>query len=326
MNVRRIANLRRVSTIAAASIIFAACVTTTPTAPPSTAVQGPDRPASTGITEEQIAFWMEFRRVYDLERDRAWILNVARDNKATDDAFGVPMLAFERAEVAKSNASAQNLIPAANRFAADVPEFAGLWLENPMLILAFTDDLSAREGDVRRLFGPMVDVRVARYSLRELRAFAQRLRADDEWFKALDVDVIDISLNETANAVNLYYQAPTTSVEALVRERYGDPDWLVQEWAGAPQWTGPWGDLELTVVHPDGRPVEGKFVLRPLDPGGTAFGPAFLVDGKFADGGIAAFDWLVEINYVVDGVSRQVNRAFTVPADDVVKVHVVVDR
>jgi hypothetical protein len=276
-------------------------------------------------TEEDIAFWTLFRHVYGLEEDRAWVLNVANDPSATRHSFGVPMLARERAQVAQANASGQNLVPAANRFAAEFEGFAGLWLENQLLVIAFADQASAREAEARRLFGPLVDVRPARHSLRELRGFMQQLRSDAEWFMGVDVEVIDVSLNEALNGVNLYYRAPSATVETLIRQRYEEPDWLVPEWAGARPWTGPWGDLQLTVVHTNGQPVDGSFVLHPLDPGSTAFGPAFLEAGKFANAGMAAIDWIVEINYVVDGVQRQINRAFTIPADDVVKVHIIVD-
>ena len=307
------------------AVMVSACNATSGTPlPASTPAAAATSELSRGVSEEQIAWWTRFRHVYELPSDRGWIVEVASDPTASAVQFGVPLLPAERARVGEANASAQSLIPFAHRYAAAVPEFAGLWLELPFLVMGFTAGVPQHQAELERLFGHEVIVRGTRYTLRELREFAQRIRADNAWFTAIEVEVIDASLDEMANGINLYYRAPTENLEALIRQRYEDPDWLTLDWAGPPHWTGPYGDLELRVVDRAGNPVEATFVLRPLDPRVSAFGPGGLEDGNFVNIGIAAVDWAIELTYVRDGQGRTITRGFTVPADDVVKVTVVI--
>ena len=278
-----------------------------------------------GPQEADIEFWIRFRDVYDLETDRQWVLAVFRDPSASSAQFGVPLLPAERAHVGKAHASAQNLIPFAHRYAAAYPEFAGLWLENPILVLGFTDNVAEHGAELGRIFGSKVEVRAARHTLRDLREFAARIKADDAWFKTIDVEVIDASLDEMANGIYLYYRAPTEAVEALIRARYSDPDWLSFDWAGPALWTGPWGDLQLTVVDGDGRPVAAAFIIRSSTPGVIPIGPSELEDGKFNDIGMAAVEWVIELTYLANGQEKTVSRMFTVPPNDLAKVRIVLD-
>ena len=309
-----------IALVGAATLLVGGCGQ--PQVSPPTASQA----ASPDFSQAELASWIRFRVIYGLRSDLEWVLKVAEDPTAVGAEYRVPLLQDELERVAEANSSADLLGLAARRYADVFPTFAGSWMELPRVVLAFTDELPARRAEVEALFGASVVVREVRYTLDQLQGFEKAMLADAAWFVTNNIKVIDISVDEMGNAVEIRYRAPTQEVEPLVREQYADSGWLRFEWAGPLPWEGPFGDLELTVVDSNGQPVDVVIVLRPNDPRVNAFGPAELEDGKFADKGLAAVDWLVEIKYSFKGEEKTVTREFTVRPDELVKVKVVLDQ
>lgn len=293
--------------------------------PPPTQMESRS-PSAPPFSQQDIEDWIRFRLIYGLRADADWVIRVASDPTATSEPFDVPLLPSELDAVHAANVSAQSLTPAVRRYAAEFPEFAGLWLELPRVVVAFTGRIPEHESEAEVLFGDQVVVRAARYTLTELRGFADAVEAERDWLSTVGVTVIDIGLDEMANAVNLQFRSGTQAAEAVIRERFGQPDWLRLDWAGPPRWTGPYGDIELRVIDGEGRPVPVTIVFRALDPRVGEYGPAEEEDGIFIDKGIAAVDWVVDITYVDSGEAKTITREFTVRADELLKVNVVVGR
>ena len=294
---------------------------------PSAAAPTPTHLPFGAVSQGELQSWIRFRLVYGLRADVDWVVHVARDPSAIGQEYNVPLLPEEFQRVIDASLSAENLLPAARRYAETFPTFAGAWLELPQTVIVFTDDVAERRTGVDELFGGNVRVRQVRYSLLDLKGFEDAVEAERDWLATIDVRAIDIGLDESDNSVRLYYEAPSQAVEARIRERLGGPDWVRFDWAGPPPWTGPYGRLEIRVVDNDGLPVPASMVLRPLDPRVVAFGPTGeLEDGMFVMPAWAAVAWEVDVTYVTRNGERTITKEFTVPEDDVVNVRIVVDR
>jgi hypothetical protein len=303
--------------------LVAGCGEARPPQPsPSPFVAEPALPA--GVSQAQLDAWIEFRGTYGLRTDLAWVLDVANSPEAMD-TFGVPMLLFEEAIVNQAQMGASDLVSAARGYSNRFPEDqAGVWIEGPLVVIAFSDNIAAHRADVAAQFGAKAIVREVRYSSRDLQAFMRTVVAEKAWLTSV-VDVVQVDFEEHLNAVEISYRADGRAVEAAIRAHFKDPDWLFFRHLGTLPWAGPWGDLELKVVDEAGQPMAVKIVLHPLDPRAHAFGPADLDDGTFANKGVAAGDWTVDVIYVVDGEKRTITEAFTVPAGNVARVKVVID-
>ena len=313
----------RTSTILAAAILLVVGCGQTPASSSPLAAAGPV--ASNAVSPADLQSWRRFRLVYGLRADIDWVVQLAQDPQAFLNDYGMPLLPEELNRVAEANFSADNLVPAARRYAEAFPTFGGLWLELPRVVLAFSDDAPERRTEVEALFGGAVLVREVEYSLQELQAFENAVKAERDWITSLGVDVIDISFRAKDSVVNIYYQAPTRDVEPKIRERLGEPAWLTFEWAGPPPWTGPSGRLELVVVDQRREPTPARVVLRSLDPRVDGFGPFDAEDKPFIGRSWAAVDWEAVVLYVVDGMERTITKKFTVPADGVIKVRIVIE-
>jgi hypothetical protein len=311
---------RLVVTIALAVLGLGGCNSAAPSnpAPASTTL------ASIAVSPAELASWIRFRLVYGLRSDAEWALRVANDPNAVGQEFSVPLLPDEFDRVTQDSLTAESLYTPARRYGEQFDTFAGAWLELPHMVIAFTDGLTERRTEASSLFGDRVIVKQARYSVFELKGFEDLVQAQSDWLETIDVRAIDIGLDESDNNVLLNYEAPNQAVEARIRERLGRPDWLRFDWAGPPPYTGPSGRLELTVVDEDGRPIPVSMTLRPRDPRVVAFGPAPLDDGTFIIPTWPAVVWEAEIRYTVDGVDRVVSKEFSVPADGVARVRIVV--
>jgi hypothetical protein len=273
-----------------------------------------------------IQSWLQFRRVYGLRADLEWVLTVARDPTASV-LFEVPLLPFELDQVARANSTAQSLVSPARAYGNQFPEeFAGAWIEGSVVVLALTDRLEAHRTAVAALFGDKVVARQARYTLRELKALAGAVASESQWFPTVGADLVDADVNELLNAVEVQYRAPSTAVEPVIRAMFGDAGWIHLTYAGPGPWTGPVGDLELTVVDRDGHPVHVECLLRTLDPrvAGEHL-PQDVPDGKCRDTDLPAVKWLVDVTYTHDGDETTITKELVVPPAGVARSTLVID-
>ncbi len=274
----------------------------------------------------EFAWWIEFRSAYGLRSDVEWVEAVG-DNPATLTTFGLPLLPDEEAQVIRLQMVAEALVDRVRGYGNRFPdEFAGVWIEGPLVVLAFTDHLGEHEAAVRPLFGIKVVVRPVRFTLRELKSWAGDVGDQAAWMESLGAHLIEADAEQTLNAVQVSYRAPDQTVEAQLLARLGNPPWVVFDYRGAGPWTGPRGDLELTVVDENGRPATFECLLVALDPRVTTeFAPRSIVNGECFQRGLAAVGWHVEIIYERDGERRSVLREVTVPPSGVATLRIVLE-
>lgn len=279
-----------------------------------------------GLSQEQLDSWIAFRRTYGLRTDLAWVLDVANSPEVME-TFGVPMLQFEEAIVNHAQLSASDLVDRVRGYSNRFPEErAGVWIEGPLVVVAFSATISVHRAAVAALFGNKAVVREVRYSIKELQAFMRTVNAEKQWIESVVDHLLQIDFEEHLNAVEVSYLADTQAVEAAIRAHFGNRDWLRLRYDGPGLWDGPRGDLKLTVVDADGDPVAIVCLLRASDPRVTVEHlPRELPDGKCFDEGLPAFAWVADITYVVDGQERTITKAFTVHQDSVTRIRVVVE-
>ncbi|MEW5990658.1 MAG: hypothetical protein AB1736_04830 [Chloroflexota bacterium] len=314
----------RIAVLVALAVVAGGC-----SEPPITKPASPQNSpgATLPVPQEELESWLQFRRVYGLRTDLEWVLEVASDPKASV-LFEVPLLPFELDQVANANSTAQRLVSPARGYGTQFPdEFAGAWIEGSMVVLAFTDELDVHRIAVAALFGQKINVRQARYTLRELEALAATVKSNSQWFQTVGADLVSADVNELLNAVEVQYRAPDTAVEPVIRARFRDAGWMYLTYAGPGPWTGPVGDLELTVVDRDGQPVEVECLLRTLDPrvAGEHL-PQVVPDGRCGDTDLPAVEWLVDVTYTRDDVETTITTKLVVPPGGVARSTLAIDQ
>ena len=117
----------------------------------------------------------------------------------------------------------------------------------------------------------------------------------------------------------MHYLGPDQTIETLIRARFAESDWLHPVYDGPLPWTGPVGDLALTVVDLTGRPVSVECLLYTLDPRVRYEDIRNFRDGKCVFRSIPAVEWLVDVTFDAAGQNKTVTTKLVVPADGIVR-------
>ncbi len=300
---------------------------------PSVAPSGPTATttALASFDPALVASWIRFREAYGLRSDVDWVFQVARKPDPTNE-FEVPLLTAEIDRVAAFNLSVQNLAPALEGYGIGFPDdYAGLFIDQSNVIVQFTDHLDAHRSELASIFGPHapMEVRPARYTIKDLEAFAGMVESERDWFSTIHAELVLRAGPTATNTVRVRYLGNKDVVEPLILEHFGHPDWLTAEWAGPLPWTGPRGILRGMVVDRDGRPVTAWCIHRSLDPTVSVEDDPLYTD----DNGICEFPdtpavkWELEIGFVDHkGQVVRKSRSVLVPANGIGQVAIVVDR
>jgi hypothetical protein len=267
--------------------------------------------------------WIRFRGIYGLQADAEWAVAVARNPAASDD-FGVPLLPSEAQQVVDAASSAERLLPSAERYAATFSGFAGAWLDLPHVVIAFTGPTTDRRTEAAALFGSQVEVREVQYTLGELEAFFASVQSDTDWFPSIGEELVDTSLDLAANRVSLHLRSPDPAAEMLIAERFHDSGWMAFTYDGPAPWTGPRGDLEVTVVEAGGHPAAVDCLIGSTDPRVQQEQFGFVDDGRCFYEDLPAVKWTLRIDYDGENEAQTVFRDFVVKPNDVQRATVVV--
>ncbi|HET7180615.1 MAG TPA: hypothetical protein VFI15_00120 [Candidatus Limnocylindrales bacterium] len=245
------------------------------------------------------------------------MLTVAADPAASFDPYHVPLLPNELAAVAKSDASADSLLPVVRDYADDFPGFAGAWLDSPRVAVAFTDATPERLVEIHALFGDHVLVRVAEFDLTTLQDHVRTIRADSTWFVTAGTKLIDASADVAQNRVQVHVPYPDPAAEASVRAHFGDSGWMVFAYDGPAPWTGPLGGLHVTIRDEAGAPVAAQCLLATNDPRVQDETTVYSEGGECFFDDLPAVAWTLRIDYDLDGNRKTINREYTIPANEV---------
>jgi hypothetical protein len=232
-----------------------------------TACGAPSPPAtSTGwdplpsISLDDLAAAVRFREAFGLRSDEAWIIQVARDPSSAHgtDVFGVPLTPAEVGELERRAIANDELQPVLESYGQRFADmYSGVWLaDDGTLLILFTKQIEEH----RRALGSMiqpgakVDVREARWTLRELNAFAERVRNDIDWLPQIEAWPLGVDVHIGNNAVQLLISSANPDTAEEIAEHFGADGWLRVESDGIGRWTGPTGSLTVIAVGPEGRP------------------------------------------------------------------------
>lgn len=251
------------------------------------------------VSQAELQQWIRFRAAYGLRFDLEWVISVANDAAASSQPYGVPLLPRELEQVTKSNLSIDRVLPIARAYAEDFPEFGGAWLELPRVVLGFAGDVTERRAEAAAIFGDKVIVREVQFALADLERFMAEIVADEAWFNSVGAQVVDIGVDEAMNAVQVHLAVPDETIERAARVRFDDIGWLNFTYDGPGPWTGPVGDLEISVVDGDGRPVAVACLVGSTDPRVQAETSMFAADGRCFFRDLAAVEWSIRVTYDV---------------------------
>jgi hypothetical protein len=176
---------------------------------------------------------------------------------------------------------------------------------------------------IQALFGPNVVVRQVQFTLRELNIWAADVGEQSAWFETIGAHLVEADAEQTLNRVEVSYRGPDQAVEALILARFGNPPWIEFDYRGPGQWTGPRGDIELTVVDAAGRPAVYECLFSSLDPRvEREFLPRDIFDGECFQRGLASVLWRVDITYDRGTERVTVSREVSVPPNGVARLTV----
>lgn len=305
-----------IAAVAVAGLLVAACGGSGPTVRPSAEPTAPPSAESTPLSQEEVAAWIRFRLAYGLRADVAWVVEVARDPKADQGVFDVPLMPAEVEQVFELASDAEALAPLVERHGRGLPGFGGVWLELPRVGIGFTEGVAERRAEVADLFGERVFVREVRFTLAQLEDFAEMLEAERDWFANVGVQLTNTDVVKEANQVLLWIrEGPYPLAEQQIREHFDDTGWLAFRYQRPPPWAGPLGDLQVTVVDAQGRPVPVYCLILAHDPRVMQEEFLFVEDGKCFFEGLPAVEWKLRVDDELRSV--QVYGTFVVRPDRV---------
>jgi hypothetical protein len=234
----------------------------TPTAitdsPPTPRPSAPMTPPPTLPPEDlpsdldpELADAIRLRRSYGLQSDLAYVRAVAKDPRASSDAYGVPVYPEEFEDFQRRHGESQEVAMIVQGYAdAHRDEFGGLYLDEAThagVVSLWTDHLADHAGAIRKAVGP--DARVAfgqvRYAEGDLRILQDQISADwrADWITAIPAEFQRVGVDIQASQVVVGVSSANPDAEAIIASHYDLGDRLRVESDGTGVALLPWGTV-----------------------------------------------------------------------------------
>jgi len=210
------------------------------------------------VLPDDIAHAISQRQLFGLRSDEAWVRSVAADPRAHIELLDFLMLPEEEAEFQARQTSLEEMAHAVTDYAAGHPdEFGGVWIDQPghTVVAAWTANTELhRLGILAALGRPgPLDVRLVRYTDRELAALQERLTTDRAWLDTIPAAMEWSSVDTMNNRVEFGVSSANPQAPALILAHYGVPaDKLRVASDGTGIVLRPRGTVNIEVVRPDG--------------------------------------------------------------------------
>jgi hypothetical protein len=237
--------------------------TPTPTAVPSVA------PA----TADELRA-IKFRTSAGLRADLAYVRLVAADPTSSAREYSVPLLPEEIAELQARSANADEVGDVVRAYAARfADDYCGLWIDHQnggALTSSWKSNLAVHEAAIRARVDPTARVAFVpcTFSLKDLRALQDRFVGDDQWFRAAGIALQSVGVDQVANVVEVGVSSAVPDVAGIIADRYDVPVAMLRVISDG---TGaafvPWGEVDVTIVGPDGTRVGQDTINEWLAPG-----------------------------------------------------------
>ncbi len=313
--------------------LLAACASPLPSDPPASSSTIPTIATSApspSFSADEIADWVAFREAYGLRADEEWVRQVATDRASANDT-GIPLLPFELDALGQAVTSLNGLIDALQRYGSTIPSvFAGVVADGHDAVLLVADDPATHRAVLAAILPSLerIQIRSVRRTLADLDVKAAAIEARPEALEAIGAELIDASVNMTANVVSVHYIGHGPELDPAVRSALGGGDWILPRWQGPLPWSGSRGHLMIRAVDDRGRAVVGaSCAAHPVD-------PAVNADDAIAYGTNDQGECLIQnypaARYIVtvtlefaDGTKVEAKRRAVIPAGGTGEVEVV---
>lgn len=234
---------------------------------------------SATITATELADAQRFRSSFGLRTDEAWIRMVAVDPRSVPgvEAFGVPLMPDEMAELDRRARNSDQIFDLVEAYGLGYPDdWAGIFVDQQgdgAVVALFSSHLGQHEADLRQRVSPLasLEVRSARWSLRQLGAFKARVEADQDWLRTIDAWYTRSQVYPPENLVELRISSANPDAPALVAQHFQADGWLKVISDGIGHWDGPTGSLVVQAVGPSGVIPGRSYVCRLLPDDLAAF-------------------------------------------------------
>ncbi len=321
----------RLTLLSAAMAVASGCGV--PPATPAVPIPTVEATAVASLAPAQFAESRKFRETLGLRADDLWISIVSADPSSQEGTkmFDVPLMPWELRQLLARESTAVDAGAVIIEYGLTVPDdWHGSYIDQKrgaIVVAEFYRNADRHRAAIARLLSP-----AARWEVREVDplvldqiAFVERVKDERAWFETIDAELLDVVTNPMdGGIVELTYKAVRRDLDVAIREHFGGPDWLRVDWAGAPPWTGPLGDLVILAVDAQGRPVPGLLCSF-----GEGTGLVTAPDGTCRYPGAAATETTVRLMGGIDseGSSYVAGSAtFTVVANRLTSVRIVVHK
>lgn len=279
----------------------------------------------------EVAVWVDFRKLYGLRADLAWVLMVATDPRSMN-GIGVPLLPSEMEELGGAVSSVADVTPVLRLYGEAHPDvYGGVFVDGKLAVLQMKGDPTGHRAALLTILSATApfEVRQAAWSVAELEAFAATVEAETDWFRSIGAEFVASDVGVAG--VRVRYLAPNDRPDALIRSHFGNPGWILIEWSGPLPWKGPRGTLVVEVTNGSGESVVGATCdTSPIDPAVDAdMGVVFVTN----DEGVCTIPGLpataFEVTIVVQQGQRDVvatTAHVVVPEDATIRLSLVTDR
>jgi hypothetical protein len=260
------------------------------------------------VSPDDLAEARDLRRTFGLRADEDWIRLVGADPaaKANMVLLGIPLTDEEREELEARATNSDRIADMAERYGEAQPDWAGLFIDQQArgaVVALFTDRLEEHRAAIARQMNPLArwDVRLARWTLKELEASRARVDREREWLRTIGAWWAGSGISRRDNAVLLDISSANPLASTVVLEHLGDPPWLRVRSDAIGRWEGPRGTLVAIAVRPNGEPAAHldcmaiPDVPSALQSGDVAFGTND--QGVCRIEGVGATGYLVELGH-----------------------------
>ncbi len=195
---------------------------------------------------------------------------VANDRHADWDTYATPLSPAEKADLDARQRNSDAIQEVIFEYGHDRPDWAGMYtdqLDHGRIVALFVGPVDGHRAWIASHVRPLAmwDVRQVRWSYTELKGFAARVAADEQFLRTAQASFVAVGPHVANNSVRLQISSRNPGAPAKIIEHFGGQEWLTVETDGIGKWDGPRGTLVVRVVDPGGVPIKDVTCLLKAD-------------------------------------------------------------